>query len=191
MAYFAWLRHTGGKRIGGGIARSYYVGVEGEADAGKQTVVCVVPQHLEEGQDVELKEPELELALGQPVTFPLFTSTVRGDDAALKGVKLKKAAFKRVAEILRAKFQNNHNEDADGLASSDGLTDQPEGEAADVGCLIGEMHLHNQEFHKAIEAFSRAIAIDPTPDAHAGRARAYRALAALDDHAAAQMREKL
>jgi hypothetical protein len=99
-AYFGWLRHTGGKRIGGGIARSYYVAVG--ADAGKETepgaqedadatqprptepvtVVCVVPQHLEEGQDVELARPELELALGQPVLFPLFTSTVRGDDKA-------------------------------------------------------------------------------------------------------------
>jgi hypothetical protein len=43
-------------------------------------VVCVVPQHLEEGQDIELPGPELELALGQPVVFPLYTSTVRGDD---------------------------------------------------------------------------------------------------------------
>jgi hypothetical protein len=40
----------------------------------------VVPQRLEEGQEVNLEKPELELALGQPVTFPLFTSTVRGDD---------------------------------------------------------------------------------------------------------------
>jgi hypothetical protein len=40
----------------------------------------VVPQHLEEGHDVVLDKPELELALGQPVTFPLYTSTVRGDD---------------------------------------------------------------------------------------------------------------
>ncbi len=86
-AYFAWLRHTGGRRIGGGIARSYYVAVEGaERPAGRDgespglTVVCVVPQHLEEGQDVILDKPELELALGQPVVFPLYTSTVRGDD---------------------------------------------------------------------------------------------------------------
>ncbi len=83
-AYFAWLRHTGGKRIGGGIARSYYIAVEGGASADGEakplTVVCVVPQHLEEGQDVELDKPELELALGQPVTFPLYTSTVRSDD---------------------------------------------------------------------------------------------------------------
>ena len=30
-AYYAWLRHTGGRRIGGGIARSYYIGVGGGA----------------------------------------------------------------------------------------------------------------------------------------------------------------
>jgi hypothetical protein len=85
-AYYAWLRHTGGKRIGGGIARSYYIGVgsaEGQPAAGAPaTVVCVVPQHLEEGQEIVLEKPELELALGQPVAFPLYTSTVRGDDTA-------------------------------------------------------------------------------------------------------------
>lgn len=113
---------------------------------------------------------------------------VRGDDEALKGNK--KASFKRVAEIIRDKYQNYRDDEADGLASSDGLAAAPEGVAADVGCLIGEMHLHNQDFHKAIEAFSRAISIDPTPDAYSGRARAHRALAALDDHAAAELREK-
>jgi hypothetical protein len=89
-ARYAWLRHTGGRRIGGGIARSYYVAVEGpdmpteEAGAGdsRTTVLCVVPQRLEEGQEVTLAKPELELALGQPVVFPLYTSTVRGQDRA-------------------------------------------------------------------------------------------------------------
>jgi hypothetical protein len=104
-AHYAWLRHTGGRRIGGGIARSYYVAVsagggetDGEGDARESakdspppvnpatrqgvTVVCVVPQHLEEGKEIGLAKPELELALGQPVMFPLFTSTVRGDDHA-------------------------------------------------------------------------------------------------------------
>jgi len=37
---------------------------------------------MEEGQDIVLGKPELELALGQPVMFPLYTSTVRGDDKA-------------------------------------------------------------------------------------------------------------
>ncbi len=94
-AHFAWLKHTGGKRIGGGIARSYYLGVQSAAgglandpqapNAMPQaaiTVLCVVPQRLEEGHEITLDKPELELALGQPVAFPLFTSTVRGDDRA-------------------------------------------------------------------------------------------------------------
>src|SRR5262249_47787249 len=84
-AHYAWLRHSGGRRIGGGIARSYYVGIAGgpdQPDAGTATVVCVVPQHLEEGQELILEKPELELALGQPVAFPLYTSTVRGEDRA-------------------------------------------------------------------------------------------------------------
>ncbi len=88
-AYYAWLRHTGGRRIGGGIARSYYIGVQQAQPArsvskgGEElTVVCVVPQHMEEGQDIVLNQPELELALGQPVMFPLYTSTVRSEDKA-------------------------------------------------------------------------------------------------------------
>jgi molecular chaperone DnaK (HSP70) len=99
-AHYGWLRHTGGRRIGGGIARSYYIGIAREEDRGSPfengpqaaaaddprssaiSVVCVVPQHLEEGKEIALEKPELELALGQPVMFPLFTSTVRGDDHA-------------------------------------------------------------------------------------------------------------
>src|SRR5262245_8687843 len=88
-AYYAWLKHTGGRRIGGGIARSYYLAVDiGERPAQKAdtsqglTVLCVVPQHLEEGHEIVLEKPELELALGQPVTFPLYTSTVRDADKA-------------------------------------------------------------------------------------------------------------
>src|SRR5207249_11161871 len=42
--YFAWLRHSGGKRIGGGIARSYYLGVGGANEEGGLMVVCVVPR---------------------------------------------------------------------------------------------------------------------------------------------------
>ncbi len=80
-AHFAWLKHTGGKRIGGGIARSYYLGLQGE-DSTKKTLLCVVPQHLEEGQEIVIPKPELELALGQPVLFPLYTSTVRPHDKA-------------------------------------------------------------------------------------------------------------
>jgi hypothetical protein len=85
-ASYGWLRHTGGRRIGGGTARSYYIGVQGDgaqsppaAAGGLRTVLCVVPRHLEENEEIALAEPELELTLGQPVLFPLYTSTVRDD----------------------------------------------------------------------------------------------------------------
>jgi hypothetical protein len=95
-AHYAWLRHSGGRRIGGGMARSYYIAVQTDGTGPKNgasptktdaerpsaTVLCVVPQHLEEGEEIALERPELELALGQPVMFPLYTSTVRGDDHA-------------------------------------------------------------------------------------------------------------
>jgi hypothetical protein len=96
-AHYSWLRHSGGRRIGGGTGRSYYVAVAtderpaaavpgpsepevGPDDRPPLAVLCVVPQRLEEGQEVLLEKPELELAIGQPVSFPLFTSTVRGGD---------------------------------------------------------------------------------------------------------------
>jgi hypothetical protein len=80
-AYYGWLRHIGGKRIGGGIPRSYYVALDNQKPEA-MTVLCVAPQQMEEGQEISLPKPELELALGQPVTFPLYTSTARGHDHA-------------------------------------------------------------------------------------------------------------
>ncbi len=105
---------------------------------------------------------------------------VRGDDTAFRGVKHNRATLKRVAEIAREKYRNYREEDIDGTASSYGVV-------SDVGCLIGEMHLNNREYQKAIEAFTRALGSDPTPDAFTGRARAYRALADLDDVAATEL----
>jgi hypothetical protein len=84
-ASYGWLKHTGGRRIGGGTARSYYIAVQQDGAAPATapphhlTVLCVVPRHLEENEEVVLPRPELELTLGQPVLFPLYTSTVRDD----------------------------------------------------------------------------------------------------------------
>lgn len=84
-AYFAWLKHSGGKRIGGGIPRAYYIGLEGPSAhhdtsfESQRSLLCVVPRHLDEGQQIDLREPELELTIGRPVLFPLYSSTVRDD----------------------------------------------------------------------------------------------------------------
>lgn len=73
-AWYAWLRKTGGQRIRGGTARSYYLGVEdGRA-------VCVIPRNLEPGNRIQLEEPQLRLTVDRPVRFPLFSSSVRPGD---------------------------------------------------------------------------------------------------------------
>jgi hypothetical protein len=60
-------------------------------------------------------------------------------------------------------------------------------EGADTACLVGEMHLSKGEHQKAIEAFSRAIEVRATVDAYEGRAKAFRALALLDELAAQKL----
>ncbi len=83
-AHYAWLKETGGKRIGGGSARSYYVGLgaDGAADekAAQPALLCVLARQSEEGELVLLEKPELELALGEPVRFPLYSATTRPRD---------------------------------------------------------------------------------------------------------------
>jgi len=61
-------------------------------------------------------------------------------------------------------------------------------EGADTACLVGEVHLSKGEYHKAIEAFTRALAARPTADAYDGRAKAYLALAAQDGAEAERLR---
>src|SRR5260370_39989416 len=54
-AQYAWLRHTGGRRIGGRIPRSYYVGVGGDgptAEALTPAVLRVVPHRLGESKEI-------------------------------------------------------------------------------------------------------------------------------------------
>ena len=63
------------------------------------------------------------------------------------------------------------------------------GAAADVSLLVGEMHLKQGEYARAVEAFTRSIEADPkAADEYEGRARAYRALAAEDERRARQLR---
>ena len=58
-----------GRRIGGGTAHAFYVGLE------KQRALCMIPRGHEEGETVELGSRTFNLTLGRPVQFPLFTST--------------------------------------------------------------------------------------------------------------------
>ncbi|MBS2030126.1 MAG: Hsp70 family protein [Deltaproteobacteria bacterium] len=84
-AAYARVRAGQGIRIRGGIARSYYVGVESAMPAVPGIAppikaVCVAPFGMEEGTDVELGTQEFGLVVGEPVEFRFFASARRSDD---------------------------------------------------------------------------------------------------------------
>jgi molecular chaperone DnaK (HSP70) len=84
-AYFAMVRRGKGVRIRGGVARSYYVGIESSMPAVPGMprpirAVCVVPQGTEEGTSWTLPTLPLGLVVGQQVEFRFLSSTQRHDD---------------------------------------------------------------------------------------------------------------
>ena len=83
--YYGWTKDRGGVRIRGGVARSYYVGIEtaGLAIPGAPRplrALCVVPFGMEEGTQVDVPSGEIGLVLGEPAHFRFFSSAVRKDD---------------------------------------------------------------------------------------------------------------
>jgi hypothetical protein len=117
------------------------------------------------------------LAERHPDVYAVFEA-VRGDGGPLRRLKGKKPGLTKLARLVRAAARTDDVE----RALRDG------GGAADIGCLVGEMHLDRGEFARAVEAFTRALAVAPTPDALEGRSRAYRGLAALDERRAREMK---
>jgi molecular chaperone DnaK (HSP70) len=73
-AYYGLVRRGQGRRIGGGAAHAFYIGLEKKSGE-PATALCVVPRGQEEGEAVDLGGRVFQLMLGRPVQFPLFTST--------------------------------------------------------------------------------------------------------------------
>jgi molecular chaperone DnaK (HSP70) len=68
------------RRIGGGSAHAFYVGIAGEKGRPTNRAVCLIPRGHEEGQVVELTSQPFKLTLGRPVQFPLFSTTSDGQE---------------------------------------------------------------------------------------------------------------
>ena len=84
-AFYAWAKNHGGIRIRGGTARSYYLGMEtaGLAIPGAPRplqAVCVVPQGMEEGTEVDVPAQQIGLVVGQAARFRFFASSTRPQD---------------------------------------------------------------------------------------------------------------
>jgi molecular chaperone DnaK (HSP70) len=76
--YYGMVRRGRGVRIRGGLAHSYYLGVQ-TADATTRAI-CLLPAGVEEGQRVDLPDRRFELLIRQPVEFPLHYSGTRTTD---------------------------------------------------------------------------------------------------------------
>ena len=86
-AYYGAVRRGQGVRIRGGIASSFYVGIESAMPAipgmaPPMEALCVAPFGMEEGSSVDVPSQAFGLIIGQPVNFQFFGSTVRRDDLA-------------------------------------------------------------------------------------------------------------
>lgn len=92
-AYYALTRRGLGKRIGGGAARAYYVGLGGDS------AVCLIPRGFEEGQSVELSERAFQLTLGRPVQLQLHATSADRIDKAGDVVKLEPDLFRPLPPI--------------------------------------------------------------------------------------------
>jgi molecular chaperone DnaK (HSP70) len=81
-AYYSYVRSTGsGVLVRGGLPRAYFLGLQ---DSGSSAVraVCLMPRGSEEGQEIKLEQPELQLLANTPVAFRLYSSLSRVEDRA-------------------------------------------------------------------------------------------------------------
>jgi len=84
-SYYGFVRKGKGVRIKGGVAASYYVGVESAMPAvpglpPEIEALCIAPFGMEEGTEEELPNEEFGLIIGEPVRFRFFASKIRRDD---------------------------------------------------------------------------------------------------------------
>jgi hypothetical protein len=141
------------------------------ADPLELDALCATLLTTEPPDGLANRHPELQLLL----------ESVRGNEVALHRLERKRAGLGRLARFLRDICGSAESVADDGDGS---ITDS----AADVGLLVGEQHLRDGNYARALAAFNRAIEVEPTPDAYEGRARAYQGLAELDERQARAIR---
>jgi hypothetical protein len=84
-AYYGLARRGRGVRIRGGVARTYYVGIESAMPSvpgfmAPLKALTVVPFGMEEGTEERIPNREFGLVVGEPAEFRFFTSAVRKND---------------------------------------------------------------------------------------------------------------
>ena len=84
-AYYGLARQGKGVRIRGGVARTYYVGIESAMPSvpgipAPLKALAVAPFGMEEGTQVQIPNREFGLVVGEPAEFRFFASSSRKND---------------------------------------------------------------------------------------------------------------
>ncbi len=84
-AHYGRVRRQGGVRIRGGVAHTYYIGIESAMPAvpgfaAPMKALTVVPFGMEEGTGAAVPRREFALQVGEPAEFRFFSSAVRKTD---------------------------------------------------------------------------------------------------------------
>jgi len=159
--YYGQVRRGKGIRISGGIGRSYYIGVgmerqkagaplsgktgtplaEEHPSARVPHVLCLVPRKMEEGQEVEVKDKEFVLLIGEPVSFPLYTSSTRLLDQVgdLLPITSGSMSGKLSAEELEEGPEEEPEEEMEAAAERDGGRTS---KAAPAGAPLADESFH-------------------------------------------------
>jgi len=74
-AYYGLVREGLGIRVGGGLPRAYYLGVEEDTTP---KAICLAPKGTREGERLVLPR-KFKVLTNRPVKFPIFTSSLRDD----------------------------------------------------------------------------------------------------------------
>jgi hypothetical protein len=122
-AYYGAARQGKGVRIRGGIARSYYVGIESAMPAvpgmpAPLKALAVAQFGMEEGTEVRIPDREFGLIVDEPAEFRFFCSATRKTDAPgaliedfgheleeLSPVEVKLTSDRPSAEVVPVSFE--------------------------------------------------------------------------------------
>ncbi|MCA9133509.1 MAG: molecular chaperone DnaK, partial [Planctomycetales bacterium] len=108
-AYFGQVRRGAGVEIEAKLACSYYL----QTSCDPPTAICIVPGSASPGEKFSLSELKLELAVGQPVQFPIVYSSTRLSDRVGQRVVIDEEHFshlppiRTVIEVARTRRQQS------------------------------------------------------------------------------------
>jgi molecular chaperone DnaK (HSP70) len=142
-AYYSQLLQDGeGLRIKAGTARSYYLGLETTmlAVPGYTPPVkglCIVPQGMEEGSQLDLQEREFGLVTGEPVEFRFFGSSARAGDAMGDVITEVNSELEELSTI-QVKLSSLENQ-SDFQAEADSESDKSEIVPVSIRSVITEL----------------------------------------------------